>query len=282
MKFSIYNQFAAKNSSPVLTALAQGLGRHGHSVCYHDDSADVAVIWSVLWHGNMLANQQVWNCYRNSGRDVMVIEVGVIERNRTWRVGINGANAAGYHGPIGNGPERARLLGLKLQDWKHLGDHVMICTQHPASDQWSGMPHMDQWLDQTIKTVRRYSDRPVVVRPHPRSKITPRSDVKICWPKKIHGSYDSFDFAVHLTDTWAVLNWSSNPAIESVLQGVPAFVGPDSLAAPVANLDWSKIDCPDRPDRTQWLNDLAYCEWTVEEIQHGMPLERLFQSALSK
>jgi hypothetical protein len=29
------------------------------------------------------------------------------------------------------------------------------------------------------------------------------------------------------------------------------------------------------PDRTQWLNDYAHTEYTVEEISQGIPLKRL-------
>ena len=29
------------------------------------------------------------------------------------------------------------------------------------------------------------------------------------------------------------------------------------------------------PDRTQWLNDIAYTEWTLDEIEQGIPFNRL-------
>ena len=30
-----------------------------------------------------------------------------------------------------------------------------------------------------------------------------------------------------------------------------------------------------KPDRTQWLNDYAHTEYTVEEISQGIPLKKL-------
>jgi hypothetical protein len=59
------------------------------------------------------------------------------------------------------------------------------------------------------------------------------------------------------------------------MQGIPVFVGPDSLAYDVGNTDLTKINSPSMPDRTQWLNDIAYTEWTIEEISQGLPIKRL-------
>ena len=59
------------------------------------------------------------------------------------------------------------------------------------------------------------------------------------------------------------------------MNGIPAFVGPSSLAYDVANIDLKDINNPIKPDRTQWLNDLAHTEWTVEEISQGLPLKLL-------
>ena len=72
-----------------------------------------------------------------------------------------------------------------------------------------------------------------------------------------------------------MVSWSSNPGIHAVLNGIPAFVGPQSLAYDVANHDFSMIEKPLMPDRAQWLNDYAYTEWTVEEIAQGTPFSRL-------
>jgi hypothetical protein len=35
------------------------------------------------------------------------------------------------------------------------------------------------------------------------------------------------------------------------------------------------IEDPIMPDRTQWLNDYAHTEYTLDEIAQGIPLKRL-------
>jgi hypothetical protein len=87
------------------------------------------------------------------------------------------------------------------------------------------------------------------------------------------GTYDSFDY--RYKHAWAVINWSSNPALEAVIAGIPVFVGPSSLAWDVANHSLDQINNPLTPDRTQWLNDYAHTEYTLEEIAQGLPLKNL-------
>jgi hypothetical protein len=63
------------------------------------------------------------------------------------------------------------------------------------------------------------------------------------------------------------------------MSGVSAFVGPDSIAAPVANSDLSQIETPNKPDRDQWLIEISHSEWTVDEIATGLPVARLLGKA---
>ena len=84
MKISLFNNFGAKNSVPVFQAIAQGLVAQGHTVVYHDLTADVAVIWSMLWTGRMRPNQEVYEAFRRQGKPVIVAEVGMIQRGQIW------------------------------------------------------------------------------------------------------------------------------------------------------------------------------------------------------
>ena len=92
MKFSLYTHNGALNSKPVFEAFAQGVSNLGHEVTYNSTDADVAVIWSVLWHGRMSANKNVWEHFVRQGKKIIVLEVGALHRGITWKVGINGIN----------------------------------------------------------------------------------------------------------------------------------------------------------------------------------------------
>jgi hypothetical protein len=273
MHVTLFDQYGALNSRPIFTALRQGLAASGIKYSSMDMNADVAVIWSVVWAGRMRPNQAVWNHFRSQGKPVIVAEVGMIQRGRTWKLGLNGTGiTASVDIPVL--PNRAQSLGLKLNPWQENGRDIVIACQRTDSEQWAGQPNIDTWLNQTIATIKQHSQRPIVVRPHPRQGIPP-VDAVVHRPKQVPHTYDSFDFDNSLSNAWCVVNWNSGPGSQAVINGVPAFVGPNSLAAPVANLDWSQIENPARPDRAGWLEQLAHTEWTIDEIATGYPLQRL-------
>lgn len=274
MRISLFEQYGALNSAPVFQAIKTGLHTLGIQCSSMDTSADVAVIWSQLWSGRMKQNQQIWNLYRSSGRPVIIAEIGAINRGVTWKLGINGTGSTAHWGQ-GIIPNRAKQLNLNTQPWTNAGKKIVIAVQRTDSEQWAGMPPIDRWVETTIDTLRQHTDRPIIVRAHPRQRINLNPSYIVEVPQPIRGSYDSFDYNNTLNDTWAVINWNSGPAIQSILAGVPAFVGSSSLATPVANLDLSQIENPLRPDRTTWIEYLAHTEWTIDEIATGLPLQRL-------
>jgi hypothetical protein len=276
MKFSLWTHYGALNSKPVFDAFKHSLIQAGHTVYENYSGADVDVIWSVLWSGRMSKNKLIWDTARSNNKPVIVLEVGGIQRGTTWKVGLNGINKGAFFS-TGNDNSRAKLLGLNLKPWRTTGEHILICGQHERSLQWQNMPDMTQWIKNAIVEIRKFSDRKIVVRPHPRCAIQTVenyfNNVSRQMPAKQQGTYDDYDMT--FSDAHAVINWSSNPGIHSVINGVPAFVGPSSLAYDVANHSLDNIENPSTPDREQWLNDYAHTEWTIQEISSGMPLKYL-------
>ena len=277
MKFSLFREHGAQNSKPVFDAFADSLRSNGHVVVDNSYDCDVGVIWSVLWNGRMAPNKKIWEDFHNLNKKVIVLEVGGLVRGKTWKVAIDGINRDANFGNGSNDSTRANQLGLKLKPWSLGGDRIIICGQHDKSNQWKDMPTMSTWLLDTIKQIRERTDMPIVWRPHPRCPVPgiehEYKNVRREQPIQVKDTYDDFDF--DCTGAYAVVNWSSNPATQAVMQGVPVFVGPSSLAYDVGNKDFTTIGMPKRPDRTQWLNDIAHTEWTLEEIAEGKPLNRL-------
>ena len=287
MRFSLYTDNGALNSKPVFEAFAKSLVDAGHTIIYnepyqvmnHYDNYDVAVIWSVLWNGRMSKNKQIWDINRQLGKPVIVLEVGGIKRGTTWKVGLNGINRDAYFGPTGMDGVRVRNLGLELKPWRKDGECILICGQHDKSLQWQGMPPMSNWVMNTIEQIRTHTNRPIIFRPHPRCPLPYiEKEFKNVYrqnPTKIDGTYDDYD--VDYSNIHATISYSSNPGIHSILNGVPAFVSTHSLAYDAGNdIDFlHDIETPSMPDRTQWLNDYAHTEYTIEEIAVGLPLKNL-------
>jgi len=276
MKFSLFTDYGSLNSPPVWDAVKLGLLKLGHTVDENNIDTDIPVIWSLLWHGRMIKNKIVWDKFRSQNKKVLVIEVGGIKRNSTWKVGINGINRLADFGPKNNDDTRVAQLGLDIRPWRTQGEHILLCLQHDKSEQWKNMPPLEQYVLETVQRLRQHTDRKIIVRSHPRCILPAQlrlDNVVYEIPKQIDNTYDDFD--LNFSNAWAVVSWSSNPGIHAVLNGIPAFVGEQSLAYDVANHDFSTINSPKTPDRQQWLNDYAHTEWTTEEIAQGIPFSRL-------
>ena len=274
MKFGIFDNFGARNSAPVFAAFRQGLDTLGFPHASHDLDADIAVIWSVVWAGRMQGNQQVWQHFRSQGRPVIVLEVGMLDRGRSWKMAVNGTGSYAYHGH-GLDLDRPRKLGVTAAPWRARGDHVVVCCQRTDSLQWQGQPDITTWLMSLQDRLRLYTQRPLVLRSHPRQRVPNVPGFNLDPPIALTGTYDGFDLNRGLQQAWAVVNHNSGPGVQAVLQGVPSFVDASSLAAPVANLDIANIESPATPDRGTWLIQLCHTEWRPEEIATGWPIERL-------
>jgi hypothetical protein len=137
------------------------------------------------------------------------------------------------------------------------------------------MPTMAVWTLQTIDAIRKITDRPIVIRPHPRSPMTgiehEFKNVKRQQPIQVKGSYDDFDIDYNYH---CVINHNSGPPILAAIAGTPVITGSSSLAYPVSDV-LENIENPKLQDREEWFTKLTHCEWTVDEIQQGIPIKRL-------
>jgi hypothetical protein len=226
----------------------------------------------------MAANQAVWSHYRSLGRPVIVIEVGALYRGESWKIALNSITADGYYGHRENLDwDRPRHLGISLAINLTCNPRIVIAAQHARSLQVAGLVSMEGWIIQQVERLRTVTDRPIVVRPHPRSPLNRSGlvhlppDVIIEQPVKIVNTYDSHNLAF---DCHAMVNHNSGPGIQAALAGTRPIVDSTSLAYPVS-ITHADIDRPYDQDRDQWLVEICHTEYTVREIQQGLWLRRL-------
>ena len=275
MRIGIWPHNVANNGIDLYRQLA-GYINKTDTIVENSLDCDAALIWSVLWYGRMAGNHKVWQHYRKQNKPVIVIEVGGLVRNKTWRLSINGINRSAIFPTIEKlNYDRPKMLNLSILPW-HSGDYVLICGQHGKSEQWQDMPTMDDYFKQTVLKIRQYTQRPIVIRSHPRYreniffKIDPNfyKHHQVEWniPKQIQQTYDSFDLEPLLAHCHCTISHSSNSGISSILSGTPAIVSNESLAYEVSS---SNLENLSMPDREQWLVELSHKEWFEEELEQA-------------
>ena len=280
MKIEAWPMYGPLNSKNIFQKFIKSMQDTGDTVHVNKETnGDVAVIWSVLWRGRMQSYKAIWDRYRGQGKPVIVLEVGGLRRNLSFKVGINGINRDADFANQSFDEKRWHLFQHELRPWNPTGDLIVICGQHDASEQWKNLPRMSVWIEQQIHQIRKLTSRPILVRPHPRNLIqfdeNKFKNVKIRLPKRDFRTYDDTDFKATLERTWAVVNHSSNPAMEAVMKGIPVFVSESSLCHDVGNISLADINTPAMPNRLTWANKLSYTEWFEDEIEQGLPWARI-------
>ena len=265
----------ARNSAEPLDAFLDSCRAAGIKTQEDSLNADAAVIWSVLWHGRMRANRDIYEHYRQQNKPVVVMDVGALYRGHTWKIAVNNVNALGYYGHQTNlDMDRPCKLRLSMATQVSRGSSILVAAQHRNSLQTHSLPSIEDWVTQTVTEIKKHSDRPIIVRPHPRSPLNPNFVPKTVFiekPEQVYGTYDNFDLRF---DFHAVVNYNSGPGIQAVIEDCPVVVDNSSLAHPMS-ITMDQLESPPKFDRSRWFIEITHTEYTVEEIRRGIWIPRL-------
>ncbi len=185
---------------------------------------------------------------RQERRDLYFGDHGYFKRFTYYRITKNGYQHAG----TGTHPSD-RFASLRLNvapDWNVGGSAIVICPQSEIYMRQFGID-VRQWVLMVVEAVGRISDRPIVVRWKAQAQRRP--------------------LYVDLHDAWMVVVFSSASAIEGLIAGVPCCtLAPWASTARMGITDLSEIERPYYPaDREQFFWNLAYQQWTLDEIRQG-------------
>lgn len=176
-------------------------------------------------------------------------------------------------------PERwkiiSRNLNIELKDWQTSGKNILICTQRNGG--WSMKRfNVVAWLEQTVNIIRKYTDRPIIVRPHPGDK----NAVQYLNSKDPRWTISS---AEKITDdfksAWAVITFNSSPGVAAAIEGIPVFVTDPqpqtSQAYDIANTELSQIETPKVFDRQAWIEKISMSHWSFDDLRSGEAWEHI-------
>lgn len=169
-----------------------------------------------------------------------------------------------------SGPEKwnqvKQRLNLDLKPWRTSGNHILLCGQRDGGWSMKGVD-MNQWALDSVKAIRTKTDRPILIRPHPKNPINRNLFAGVPNVKFSQGTTLQQD----LTQAWASVFFNSSSCVASMLAGVPVFAtDPDCVAWQVANTNIADIEKPLTPEREQWLWDLSSAHWTDDDARAGL------------
>jgi DNA polymerase III delta prime subunit len=166
-------------------------------------------------------------------------------------------------------------LNIKIESQKTNGRNILICLQRNGG--WSmGNVSVIDWTIDVIRNIRQYSDRPIVVRTHPGDKkaihsYIPKLQKLFKNNKSIQITAGTRPLEHDLDNTWAVVNHNSSSIVGPIIMGYYSFITDpvQSQCAEVTNTDFSKLENPQMPDRSEWIKKLSQCHWSFDDTRSG-------------
>lgn len=175
---------------------------------------------------------------------------------------------------------------IRIKEWNSPGDNILIMGQKEGDSSLLELYKTYQgfydWVDDIVQKIRLYSDRKIVLRPHPRNLRHGESCANKLARK--YGNIEvSKNVASDVTDqggdgldrdlknSYCVITYNSLSSIEAICEGIPTYAFENgSMIWPIAHKDISSIEKLNyNVDITQWCNDIAYTQWTATENRKG-------------
>lgn len=233
-------------------AIAEGFAAHGIAVRTRYDfeptDCDLAIFWSHNARVDKIKEKQL-----ASSKDYLALERGYSgNRYQYSSVGFNGPARLGEYCNKNSKHDRIKKLKLDIKPWKTGGDYILLLGQVPNDAALRGL-NLAQWTAEVKEKISKITNKEVRFRPHP-----------IVFPNNPKTLAEDLDGAA------VVITYNSTSGVDAVMHGVPAItLDRASMAWDVSGHSLDDILDPPTPDRSQWLADLAYTQWTLAEISSG-------------
>ena len=242
----------------------------------------------------------------STGKPRIVVEQAVFRKNidfdkpetNYYKVGLNHftyneGKFFNHNSPSDRWKRIQKEQNIEIKPWRQDryddSKYILLLLQNPIDTSLNPLlergEKYEEWVSKTIRQIKNITGKKVKVRLHPRfqsrfekfdlSEADMISNNYDGWNKSNGGNslYEDFEKA------WACVTFSSNAATEAVCEGIPVInLDNSSFSWPVS---YHTLDILTNPviecnfDRTQWLNDCAYTQWTLAEINKGIVHKRL-------
>tara|TARA_X000000950_G_scaffold281533_1_gene378346 strand:- start:7998 stop:8804 length:807 start_codon:yes stop_codon:yes gene_type:complete len=159
----------------------------------------------------------------------------------------------------------------EIKPWNK-GKKILVL---PPTNAIANFFNATDWLDKTIETLKLNTDREIDVREKPYNPTVAKdhvgATVKVDKPTEHKGN-------INWKDYHAMVTYNSNTLVASLANGVPVFCDAMCAAAPISEINFSKIETPRYEDRIALFSSLAYNNWTLEEMANGTAWRMLNES----
>lgn len=248
-----------QNYDPFLKSFILGSG--GQISVWDKTSEDKA---PVVLRG--VTKRKHMDACRAAGRDFYYIDTGYFGNGRKKTYHRITKNDMQYLGDIKHRPrDRLSATGFASRKFRP-GANILLAPPSQKLLMCYGID-LDRWLEETIATIRLWTDREIIVRNKQSRSVRQTSDtMEMALERNIH----------------CLVTFSSIAAVEAIMMGKPAITLGPSAANPITSRDLKDIENPHIPtldEVEEWAAHLSYCQFTELEMRDGTAWRILNQDA---
>lgn len=162
-----------------------------------------------------------------------------------------------YMNDIDRPADRWAKLNISIEPWQRTtrGD-ILICKISPRNAKFGGID-LEADVEDIVRIIKRQTDNKIIIRD---------KDQKF-----------KQSFSKALNTACAVVTWWSTTGVEAIIQGIPVFLASRSVCetqvGSLFNINKPHYSC----NREQWLHNLAYQQWTKQELKDGTAWEFIME-----
>jgi len=255
---------AMDRTDTIVGCLAKGTSAHwidGWKDLYEFDTS-IPVIFRSM------SQRKTVSLCESQKRDYYYIDTGYygnLEKRKNWhRIVKNGMQHSNPRFDLADD----RFLSItkekdyiKFKGWRKNGKSILLVTPSDKPCLFYGI-NRDEWVNQTVKELESYTDRPIIVR----DKGLRRERI---------GNNSIYQQFIE-DDVFAVVTYNSIAATEAIGCGIPAFTLAPNAADTFCLKDLSKIETPLYEDESKvikWQHWLGYCQYTPDEMLDGTAMK---------
>jgi hypothetical protein len=229
--------------------MCEGINRCGDRAFVQDLHGPAKADVGVMYGWKM-------NAYLARHPQYVYADLGFFVRETHYRICVGGWSPHEYV-RAGLPDTRFKSYGLEVKPWRKSGENIVIAGASGKSAATHGVRH-NEWERLMSKRLQDIG-RPIVFRP---KQTDP-------YKSPIGGTiYDEGPLDRTLANAWALVTHHSNTAIDALIAGVPVYCETGAGAAFSCGID--EIADPPLPEgREQFLADVAWLNWTLDEMRSG-------------
>ncbi len=143
--------------------------------------------------------------------------------------------------------DRLKALKINFEELRKKGEYIILSE---PSEHMKKFFNLHNWIDETIKDLKKYSDRKIIV----------------------HNKHSEISLDHLLKNAWAFVSCQSTAGFKAMIKGVPAHFTYDSLKQinPLSNIENSTINY-------EIFKNISYSQWTLREMFEGKIYNYIFE-----